>query len=241
MPKRYWWVIATYVIMQLSGLVAGVFFIAAGFSQIETTAIWTTISFTIALIIILILMRQDIAASRIAEGRATIDESILWAFLGIFIAYGAQIVASIIEQQLLGVQQTSENTQIITEVAKAMPIFIVVVAVFGPILEEVVFRKIIFGSLYKRFDFTIAALVSSLVFGLTHLDPVHLLTYTAIGFVFAFLYYKTKRIIVPIVAHVAMNSIVILLQVIFADEIEKYLEQIEQTAQLIGFVLSISG
>lgn len=38
------------------------------------------------------------------------------------------------------------------------------------------------------------------------------------GLVFAFLYVKTKRIIVPIAAHVAMNTLVAVAQVLVSNE-----------------------
>ncbi|HEX7064181.1 MAG TPA: type II CAAX endopeptidase family protein [Bacillales bacterium] len=235
MPKRYWWIIATYVIMQLSGLAAGFVFVGAGMSEMQRTqasVIWSLISFIAALIVMLILLRTDIASRRMAKDRSTVDGAILWAFLGVFIAFGAQIFAALIEQSL-GVQRGSENTQMITEISRRMPIFIVVVAIIGPIMEEIVFRKVIFGALYKKWDFAIAAVISSLLFGLAHIELAHLLTYTAMGFVFAFLYAKTKRILVPIVAHASMNTFVVLMQVIFADELQKYMEKLKETQQLI--------
>ncbi|HEU5139489.1 MAG TPA: type II CAAX endopeptidase family protein [Bacillales bacterium] len=240
MPKRYWWVIGTYVIMQLTGLLAGVIFVSSGMSDMERTqasVTWSLISFIGALIIMLILLRTDMANRRMAKDRSSVDGAVLWAFLGIFIAFGAQIVSGLIEQAL-GVQRGSENTEMITEISRRMPIFIVVVAIIGPIMEEIVFRKVIFGRLYKKFDFAIAAIISSLLFGLAHVELVHLLTYTSMGFVFAFLYAKTKRILVPIVAHASMNTFVVLMQVIFADEIQKYMKHIKETQQLIIQIFS---
>ncbi|HEX7065420.1 MAG TPA: type II CAAX endopeptidase family protein [Bacillales bacterium] len=240
MPKRYWWVIATYVIMQLSGLAVGIIFVASGMSEMQRTqasVTWSLISFIGALIVMLVLLRTDMASRRMAKDRSSVDNAILWAFLGIFLAFGAQILSSLIEQAI-GVQPGSENTQMITRIAREMPIFIVVVAIIGPILEEIVFRKVIFGRLYKKFDFAIAAIISSLLFGLAHVEFVHLLTYTAMGFVFAFLYAKTKRILVPIVAHASMNTFVVLMQVIFADEIQKYMKYIKETQQLIIQIFS---
>jgi membrane protease YdiL (CAAX protease family) len=54
------------------------------------------------------------------------------------------------------------------------------------------------------------------------------------GFVFAFLYARTKLIIVPIIAHVLMNTIVILSQTIFADKIIEMQKQAEQMQFIFG-------
>lgn len=235
MPKRYWWVVVTYVLMQFSGIIAiPLLGVSTGLANNELVGPWATISFMTALVVILVLLRADMAGQHLARDRASRGESILWVLIGIFIAFGAQAAAGIIEQQLLGIEPGSENTQNIAELARMAPYFMIIPAVVGPILEEVVFRKIIFGSLYKRTNFVIAALASSLIFGFAHLELKHLLVYTAMGFTFAFLYVKTKRIIVPIVAHVTMNSFVLLIQFMFADDIQKYMENLEKTQQFIG-------
>src|SRR5699024_12863433 len=77
--------------------------------------------------------------------------------------------------------------------------------------EELLFRKIIFGSLYRRMNFFWAAILSSLAFGVIHLDLTHLLIYTGMGLVFSYLYVKTKTIIVPILVHMSMNTITVLM------------------------------
>lgn len=114
---------------------------------------------------------------------------------------------------------------------KSLPLLVIVVSIIGPILEEIIFRQIIFGSLYKKFNFFISALISSLIFAVVHMDFTHLLIYTAMGFTFAFLYVRTKRIIVPIFAHVAMNTFVVVVQTIFADDIERIMKQAEKLQQ----------
>ena len=115
---------------------------------------------------------------------------------------------------VFGVPRGSENTDRLMDIARTIPWFLIVVSIIGPILEEIVFRKILFGTLYKKFNFFIAAIISSLVFATIHFDFTHLLVYTAMGLVFAFLYVKTKRIIVPIAAHVAMNTLVAIGQIL---------------------------
>jgi len=52
------------------------------------------------------------------------------------------------------------------------------------------------------------------------------------GVVFAFLYVKTKRIIVPILVHMLMNTIVVMAQLLIDPEL---LEQMQEQAQFIFF------
>ncbi|GAA3317464.1 hypothetical protein GCM10020331_016320 [Ectobacillus funiculus] len=45
------------------------------------------------------------------------------------------------------------------------------------------------------------------------------------GIVFAFLYVRTQRIIVPITAHVMMNTFVVLVNLVFKDDIERMMQK----------------
>ncbi|MGE1165186.1 CPBP family intramembrane glutamic endopeptidase [Peribacillus simplex] len=231
MKKEYWFVIITYISMQLSSIVGVPLFMLIGSStgmtadelQVKSAAYWIVFSFFVALSLILFLMRKDMKEKMDRSTPASIPTSILWAFAGVFLALFAQSIAGYIEQ-MLGVESESENTQQLISLIYQVPIVIFVTSVIGPILEEIIFRKIIFGSLHKRFNFFISALLSSVIFGLAHGELEHLLLYSAMGFTFAFLYEKTGRILVSMSAHIAMNTLVIIFQVVNRDDIEKMLD-----------------
>lgn len=194
---------------------------------------WTIFSFILALIIILLLLKPEKDLRKDPEA-ASNGMVIIWSLIGFILALIGQGVINALQTKYLGVSPDSENTQNIMEIARAMPIFIIVVAVIGPILEEIVFRKIIFGSIYKRTNFFIGALASGLIFAVVHNDFPHILTYLTIGFVFAFIYVQSKRIIVPIIAHVSMNTMVVIVQLsISPEELEKMLEQYEKLQMIL--------
>ena len=177
----------------------------------DAVTLWILISFTVAFIFILFILRKEMFQPiRDAHALSAFD-SIFWGVVGIFLAFFAQSAAASIEYAL-GIEMGSENTQQIVGLIKTAPLIIFVTSIIGPILEEIVFRKVIFGSLYKRLNFFFAGLISSLIFSIAHGEPEHLILYGAMGFTFAFLYVKTKRILVPIFTHVAMNTIVVVIQ-----------------------------
>lgn len=235
--KRYWWILITYALMQLSAI-PGVFLLRElGVSVERIPGVWSMFSFSVGLLIIVLLLIPNIRERHLIRGRSSRGEAIRWTIIGVFMVFGAQYAAALIEMYVLGIDPGSENTQTIVEFAKAFPAFIIVVSIIGPILEEIVFRLIIFGALYKRFNFWIAGFVSSLIFAAIHFDFTHLLVYTSMGFVFAFLYVKTKRIMVPIIAHVALNLFVSVVNVLLADQIEGWLEQLEQFEQQMSVII----
>lgn len=236
MPKRYWFIIITYVLMHLSGFVAlPVMVYNFYISPEEAIIYWNIISFLIATVIILFLLSQDMSEGSRKDAAST-SQVIMWSIIGVFLAFFSQIIAALIETEVLGIEAGSENTAQIMELMRSIPLFMIVPTIFAPILEEVVFRKVIFGAFYKRLNFFIAALLSSLIFGIIHGEPQHLLIYSSMGFVFAFLYVKTKRIIVPIIAHAAMNSITVFVQYsLDPEELEQMRRQFEEMMIFIGY------
>ncbi|QCJ40706.1 CPBP family intramembrane metalloprotease [Bacillus sp. S3] len=238
MKKEYWIVIIVYLAMQLSGIIGlpllTMGFHAFGISQSLAVPVWLIASFSIALFIILFLLRKEMKANDFEKrGGSSAGAAVIWAIAGVFLAYLSQAIAIIIETRL-GVDMGSENTQNILRIIETMPAAMLVSSVIGPILEEIVFRKIIFGAMYKRFNFFISALISSVIFAAAHMEFQHILLYSAMGFTFAFLYVKTKRILVPIFAHVTMNTLVVLVQTVYKDDIERLRREAEALQNFIG-------
>ncbi|CDQ20349.1 hypothetical protein SAMN05192559_11633 [Halobacillus karajensis] len=237
MPKYYWYIIVTYIVTQLSALIATPVMMWAGMPRFDAIAIWSVFSFTVATLIILLLLRNNEPDTMVREeNKAGPGKVVLWSIAGVFLALFAQAIAASIEREWFGVSPGSENTMGLMEIARESPLFILLPVVFAPITEEIIFRKIIFGSIYKRTNFWLAVLVSALVFGAFHFDFSHMLVYFSMGVVFAFLYVKTKRIITPIVAHMAMNSFVVISQYFLTEEdIRRMQEQLE-TIFIGGFL-----
>ncbi|TRM11388.1 CPBP family intramembrane metalloprotease [Lentibacillus cibarius] len=229
MARRYWYVILTYIIMQFSVLAfAPLLYVLTPLGITEASIYWSVFSFIAGLVVVLWLMRPDMQMTRNqADSGLSTGEIILWAIAGLFMAYLANGIASRIEKVFLGVKPESENTQMIMDITRVAPIFVIVTAIIAPILEEIIFRKIIFGELYKRTNFFIAAALSALIFAIIHREPEHTLVYASMGFVFAFLYVKTKRIIVPIIVHMSLNSISVILSLALdLEDLQKQLETI---------------
>ncbi|OZU87361.1 CPBP family intramembrane metalloprotease [Virgibacillus indicus] len=234
MTKRYWWVIIAYIIMQFSGILfAPVLAAVFSISINEAATYWTIISFILGLIAVLILMKPDMQRPMHRDA-SSIGGIVLWSVLGLFMAYFSQGIAAMIEIELLGIDPGSENTQLIMDITRATPLFMIIPMFIAPILEEIIFRKIIFGSLYKKMNFFFAALLSSFIFGIIHGEPLHILIYASMGFVFAFLYVKTKRIIVPIIVHMALNSLVVLVQYnLSPEDLERMMKQLEEMQMIL--------
>lgn len=234
MTKRYWWVLITYLAAQFSVIVlAPILYFILPLNQLQSGIYGNILGFILGLIIILMILKSEFKNH--TRDAASTMEVILWSIIGVFMAYFAQAIAVIIEIKVFGIEVGSEKTAMLMEMTRIAPLFIIITAVVAPILEEIVFRKIIFGVFYKKTNFFIAASLSALIFGVIHGEPIHLLIYASMGFVLAFLYVKTKRLIVPIIVHMALNTITVLNQLsLTPEEIEEIQRQWENFQIFIG-------
>lgn len=96
-----------------------------------------------------------------------------------------------------------------------LPLLIVVVGV-APIAEEILFRGILFRRLLRRWPPLLAALGSSLLFGVAHFDVVGS---TFMGLALVALYVQTRSLWVPVAAHALNNLLAMLTQVELFEQI----------------------
>jgi len=225
--NRSFQAILAYLLMQVGGAFLASFLVL--FSGIDeyVALIYTNISvFMIGLIIIYLLLRKELLIEQ-KENPLTIGRIILWSVVGLILAYLGQMFAVMIEMNILDIKLGSDNTDLIVKLSQMNILFILLPALIGPIIEELVFRKALFGSLAKKMNLHVAAVISALIFALIHFDFEHTLIYFVMGLVFTFLYVQTKRIIIPILAHMGMNSLAVISQLLIGpEEIERLREQI---------------
>ena len=75
----------------------------------------------------------------------------------------------------------------------------------APILEELLFRGIILDGLLKRYSPLTAILISSLLFGLAHLNPWSFVNGLIIGIFSGWVYFKTRSVLPSIIIHASAN------------------------------------
>ncbi len=188
------------------------------------------ISNALAAIIFLLFMVQNKKFLHIfKEKKSSTGNAILWGFIGFFLVMGGQMLAATIES-LLGITPGSDNTAVLSDIAKVSPIIIISIVLFAPFLEEIVFRRILFGGIYQKTNFWIAAIISALIFAAVHDEFEHLLMYMAPGLIFSYLYYRTKRLLTPMIAHLLMNGFVVITQ-LNIENIQKLLDKLESLKQ----------
>ena len=140
---------------------------------------------------------------------------------GVLGGWGLLFVANILSSQLVFFltqsADASKNQQAINTIMNVHPALMAATTVLlAPLVEELVFRKTIMGSM-KRFP-GLSILVSSLLFGLIHVisggDFIYIIPYMAMGLPLGWSYHKHQNIWIPIGIHMMQNlfsTLVILL------------------------------
>lgn len=83
---------------------------------------------------------------------------------------------------------------------------VVSAVLIAPLFEEVIFRGYIAGSLRSAYGGVVAWLLSSLLFGLMHMQPSVILTATCGGLVLGYFYLRYRSLVIVIMLH-AMNNL----------------------------------
>ena len=94
-----------------------------------------------------------------------------------------------------------------------IPIIVQIICsgIFGPILEELVFRGIVYNRLKTFNKKNIAIILTSIIFALFHTDIINSVYAFIVSFVLIYLYDKYKTIKAPIIMHIILNITIILM------------------------------
>jgi hypothetical protein len=85
---------------------------------------------------------------------------------------------------------------------------VLTIAFLAPICEEFFFRGALYDSVRSTRQAWAGAIVSSVLFGVAHLNPALTIYYLIVGFTMCRLLSKTKTLAAPSAAHMTINSLV---------------------------------
>ena len=135
----------------------------------------------------------------------------LCCFLGISVGYISSMATQILTlpiSMLKGRQVVSDASMMVASGHWLINIFFV--AIFAPVVEELIFRKLLYHML-GHFGELFYILASGIAFGLFHMNIMQILFATALGFFLAFLTYRSSgKVIYSILLHFMVNSISLL-------------------------------
>jgi len=103
---------------------------------------------------------------------------------------------------------------------------ILIVVFIGPVLEELLFRGTFIPLFLRNMEPWKAILLSALIFGIIHGNPVQVINAFFIGLLLGWLYYKTASLIPVILIHILNNG--------FSMFLMKYFADVDSVKELVG-------
>lgn len=87
---------------------------------------------------------------------------------------------------------------------------LLLLSVLAPIVEELVFRGLLYGWIAGRWGGTAGLVVSSLAFAAAHYEPAHVILVLPLGFLFGWLRRRTDSLLPSLFSHVMNNGFALL-------------------------------
>jgi CAAX protease family protein len=93
---------------------------------------------------------------------------------------------------------------------KQLGLSLLLLAVLAPLVEELVFRGLLYGWLAGRWGKNVGWIASSLAFAVAHTEPAHIVLVLPLGLLFGWLRQRTDSLLPSLVAHIANNSLALI-------------------------------
>ena len=96
-------------------------------------------------------------------------------------------------------------------------LFFLNICVLAPIYEELFFRGILLRRFTLKWSPQKSIIISSIIFGIIHFNPINVVFAFALGCVLGYAYLKTKNIFVPMLLH-SFSNFLAFLQFVYANQ-----------------------
>jgi len=141
----------------------------------------------------------------------SITRTIWYSFLSLLAIFFVSFLYVFLMNSLFGIEAPASKIEILVENRSiSSNILFVVVAVIAPFSEEVFFRGFLYSAFKKSWGVNVALLLSSFLFAIIHLELYAFIPLMIIGWLFAYLFEKTRSLMPVIFLHGAYNLILIL-------------------------------
>lgn len=100
-------------------------------------------------------------------------------------------------------------------------LFFINICILAPIWEEMLFRGVLLRRFTLKWSPQKSIIISSLIFGIIHLNPINIVFAFALGCVLGYAYLKTKNIVVPMLLH-SFSNFLAFLQFCYANQVTTF-------------------
>jgi membrane protease YdiL (CAAX protease family) len=82
---------------------------------------------------------------------------------------------------------------------------IIVIGILAPVIEEIIFRGLVFDQLRKNIPLSLALIIQALLFGIAHLNLIQGLYAFLLGLLMGIALIRSRSLILPVAIHLGMN------------------------------------
>ncbi len=175
------------------------------------------------LIVVALIFKDDLINQLKDYKKHFVSHTIQGLFVGPALLLLMSIVGGLLTMALGG-SDTSQNQSMIESLMNTKPLLMAIPTVLlAPVLEEIVFRGLIFTWVYEKFP-KLAHIISAFLFGFVHVvmgilggnvaEFIQIFSYFFMGMVLSYLYEKRNNIYVPILSHTVNNFIAVIMQLL---------------------------
>ena len=175
------------------------------------------LSYVPLLVLIIFFLRKEFAEDFV-NFKKDIKKNLFLVLIGIVAMYITVYIVNIV-YVIIGVTGESNNESTINLLldSPGVALMVVAVVILAPITEEVIFRKLLFGTCEEtcKFPPAVAIIVSGLVFSFIHVSDLeslkYIFQYLALAIpICAIYHYSKNNIFVTIIMHIINNLISVL-------------------------------
>ena len=180
------------------------------------------------------MMRRKTTAKKSFNWTSPNDKIIPFIIIGTLgIAFG--ITSPIIEL----IPMPDMFKDMFMELGKGKGIFpFLMVVLAAPILEEIIFRGIMLDGLLEKYSPLKSIIITSVLFGIVHLNPWQFVSAMAIGCFSGWIYYHTRNLTYSILIHAANNFCAYAMGKLFGDS-SMEMTYAESYGGLLNYILII--
>lgn len=190
-----------YVVMQF-GLIFlfAIFYVVLGFDMANFTTFFNNYQIILVLILAVILLPCLVKEYKKRNNNPhsiNVKTAISIFFFGIILSLVYNIFMFYVDKSFLSSGLFNANPHLVTTILS--------VGIIGPVMEELMFRGIMYHDLKEKFSNMQSILLCSIIFACFHVSFIQFIYAFAIGFLLIYVYEKYQTLKAPILLHIASN------------------------------------
>ena len=138
-----------------------------------------------------------------------------WKY-AVFGALGTLALSVAVSQLGIEPQGMKQVIEVVRE-PRQLIVSLLLLAVLAPLVEELVFRGLLYGWVAGRWGSVAAWIVSSLAFAAAHYEPAHIVLVLPLGLLFGWLRRRTDSLLPSLFSHILNNGFALLAAVYLPD------------------------